>query len=124
MDAATNTSKELVMARLQLMFKERRIADRRQLTGLFPGKLLRAVDQREVMGKPVDVSRSGLGVLSAEQMDPGTELFLEIQGQRIALQIAWGQKDFGKRDLFRYGLVTVNPDDNLELLFLRTGCLK
>jgi hypothetical protein len=57
-------------------------------------------------------------------MDPGTGLFLEIQGQRIALQIAWGQKDFGKRDLFRYGLVTVNPDDNLELLFLRTGCLK
>jgi len=114
------------MARLQLMFKERRIKDRKLLTGVLPGKLIVQLDGQtsEVIGKPVDVSRNGLGLIISQQLDPGTEVTLQMQDHNVAFQIAWGQRDFGKQDMFRYGLVTLNPEDNVESIFLRTGCLR
>jgi hypothetical protein len=42
----------------------------------------------------------------------------------VRLQVAWCQRDFGKHDMFRYGLVTVDPEINLELAFISTGCLR
>lgn len=106
------------------LFKERRLSDRRRLTGLLPGRLILAGAKQSLMCKPVDVSAFGMGVVMAREIAPGTQMTLVIGDQAIALQIAWCQPDFGKQDMFRYGLVTLDPEVNLESEFVRSGCLK
>lgn len=112
------------MARLQLSFQERRITSRRSPTGLMPGKLMLGGTERELVCRPVDVSRNGLGVIMSEQMEPGTDLILKVRNHEIHLQVAWGQQDFAKQDQYRYGLVTVDPRSDMEQMFSDCGCLK
>lgn len=115
------------MARTQLKFQERRLASRRRLTGLMPGRLIFATSRQDIACKPVDVSENGMGIVVADQkqeIEPGIELLLVLQDCSIRLLVAWGTPDFGKQDYFRYGLVTVDPKDNLETLFIESGCLK
>ena len=109
------------------LFKERRLADRRKLTGLLPGRLVFAASRAEVICRPVDVSSNGMGVVvgnEKKEIEPGTELALVLKDGVIRLQVAWGQPDFGKQDMFRYGLVTMDPTGNVEALFIETGCLR
>lgn len=106
------------------LFKEMRLSQRRRLTGLLPGRLVLGESREDVFCKPIDVSVNGIGIVLAKEIDPGTRMVLLLQDREVALQIAWGQPDFGKQDMFRYGLVTLNPDDNLEDIFLTAGCLK
>jgi hypothetical protein len=109
------------------LFKERRLADRRKLTGLLPGRMVFSATNGDVVCRPVDVSSNGMGIVVTNQkkeIEPGTELLLLLKDRPVRLQVAWGQPDFGKQDLFRYGLVTLDPQDNLEDLFVRTGCLR
>lgn len=106
------------------LFKEKRLGQRRRLSGLMPGKLVAAVDKRAVSAKPVDVSPHGLGVIIAEELVPGTMMQLETPNGSIKLRVAWRQPDFGKRDMFRYGLVTEDIAVDLEDIFLKTNCLK
>ena len=110
------------MARLQLMFQERRVSNRRNPTGLMPGKLKH--NQLDIICRPVDVSRNGMGVISTAQLEPGDPLVLCVREQIIALQVAWGKPDFAKQDQYRYGLVTMDPNDDLEAVFIACGCLK
>lgn len=112
------------MSKLQLAFKERRLDDRKQLTGLLPGKLRIVASQKLLSCRPVDVSINGMGILVSEQLDPETELILETVNGSIQMKIAWGQPDFGKKDLYRYGLVALDPKDNIQALFEVTGCLR
>jgi len=121
------------------LFKERRISDRRRLTGLLPGRLAFAgkggieAGGSETSGsyiacRPVDVSANGMGIVASGQLgeiDPGTELVLVIKDRSaIRLQVAWSQPDFGKQDCFRYGLVTLDPAEDLEELFVSSGCMR
>lgn len=105
-------------------FKERRFSDRKRLTGLLPGRLLLTASKVDVNGRPVDVSPSGLGIVVSKELEAGTEISLILREQTIRLQVAWGQRDFGKQDMFRYGLVTLDPEINLEEIFVSSGCLR
>ena len=105
-------------------FFERRVASRKSLTGLMPGKLFVAEKGNHVECKPVDISDRGLGIICAEQMDPGTKLTLKTHNQEITMTVSWGKPDFGKRDLYRYGLRVEARDLDLEELFIKTGCLR
>lgn len=105
-------------------FKERRLADRRRLTGLLPGRLLLAATKNDINCRPVDISPNGLGIVVAKELDPGTEIDLVMRDGTVRLQVAWGQPDFGKQDMYRYGLVTLEPELNLEELFVAAGCLR
>ena len=109
------------------LFKERRLTDRRQLTGLLPGRLVFAEGRNDLTCRPVDVSVNGMGIVvndQKKQIDPGTEIILILKEGPVRLQVAWGHPDFGKQDMFRYGLVTLDPGLNLEALFIQTGCLR
>ena len=112
------------------LFKERRLSDRRRLTGLLPGRLVFGEGlegQKELICRPVDVSINGMGIVVVDQkkpIDPGTEMMLILKDGPIRLQVTWGHPDFGKQDLYRYGLVTIEPEQNLEEVFIRTGCLR
>lgn len=105
-------------------FKERRLADRRQLTGLLPGRLIMASTRADLACRPVDVSANGLGIVVDKEIDPGTAVELQTRNGTVQLQVAWVQPDFGKQNMFRYGLVTLDPSLNLEEMFIAAGCLR
>lgn len=102
--------------------KEKRFKPRKALTGLLPGPIVTSDDER-VSCKPVDISENGLGILSEHQLTTGEVLFLKLQDAKIELTISYQKKDFGKHNLFRYGLTT-SENTNLEELFTKAGCLK
>ena len=103
--------------------KERRLGSRLSLTGLLPGRLKNGTGE-DVNCKPVDISPHGLGIVLNIEFDTGDRFFLAMKDETIDLEVAWVQRDFGKRDLFRYGLVTLNESIDLRELFIKAGCLK
>jgi len=106
------------------LFKEKRLQPRRRLSGLMPGKMVVPGDDRALSCKPIDISVHGLGVLISEKLNPGSNVVLQVNELQVRMTIAWRQPDFGKRDLFRYGLVTEDPTVNLEELFTQHNCFK
>lgn len=93
---------------------------RRKLNGLLPGRL-QTHSGIDIRCKPVNVSQSGLGLIIQEQFQAGSELKLVLKEIEIILRIAWGQPDFGKKDLFRYGLEVKDKSIDLEQLFIDLG---
>ena len=106
------------------LFKEKRLSQRRRLTGLLPGRLIYGDTRQDVFCRPIDVSSHGIGIVLARELAPGARMILVLQGREVALEIAWVQPDFSKQDMFRYGLVTVDPADDLQDIFVAAGCLK
>jgi len=103
--------------------KERRLGNRKKLTGLLPGRL-QTSDGRDVNCKPVDISPNGIGLVLNIEFDAGDHFNLVMKDKTIELEVAWVQPDFGKQDLFRYGLATIDQDIDLKKIFLEAGCLK
>jgi hypothetical protein len=110
------------MAKYQLKLKERRMAERKKLTGLLPGRFI--VNGKVMDAKPFDISSHGVGLLMAEEIKEGTKAVLTISGRDVGLEFKWGLPDFGKHDLWRYGLVCTEIDIDLEAEFATAGCLK
>ena len=89
------------------IFKERRLSDRRILTGLLPAPIvLKETPDQAFSCKPVDISSEGLGVLADIVLPVGAELILKLPKGDIEMKIIWSKQDFGKKELMRYGLVT------------------
>lgn len=110
------------MANYQLKLKERRSADRKRLTGLMPGRF--QIDGKDVSARPVDLSEHGIGILVAKEYKQGTKASLTIKDTIVSFEILWGQPDFGKHDLWRYGLVCTDESFDVTALFEGTGCFK
>ncbi|MBM4252768.1 MAG: PilZ domain-containing protein [Deltaproteobacteria bacterium] len=109
------------------LFKERRFTERRQLSGVLPGSLIRTDGKGAVSCRPVDVSAHGLGIVIIGEkkiLPVGLELHLVVSDGEIALTVAWSTPDFGKQDSVRYGLAVTDPAVNLEQVFEKYGCLK
>lgn len=87
-----------------------------------PGKLY--VNGEVVECKPVDISEHGLGVLIPRQIHDDADVLLDLKRQKISLKIIWAKPDFGKHDLWRYGLVSKTPGVNLHDIFEIHGCMK
>lgn len=109
---------------LNLKLKERRLNTRKRLTGLLPGRLMLTESEKNINCRPVDISKDGLGILSEELLDIGTKISLVGQDININFEIRWSKRDFGKHDLFRYGLATIDDWLRVDLEFQRAGCLK
>lgn len=106
--------------------KERRFNRRLRLTGLLPGKLTSVKNDRNVSAKPLDISETGLGLLIAEEFEPGHRLKLTSSKWQLQFEIVWVKPDFGKRNLFRYGLSLVEDDKGHDVvqIFSDAGCLR
>ena len=105
------------------MRKERRISDRKVLSGLLPGRL-QTVQGTDLICKPVDVSPHGIGILIDKEFDVGTEVRLVMKTKTITFEVMWIQRDFHKDELFRYGLTTADLSVDLEAIFIEAGCLR
>lgn len=110
------------MPTYQLKLKERRISERKRLTGLMPGRLV--INSKDVVVKPLDVSEHGMGIVCAAQFPVGTKAALMIGDRQLPLEVIWSEQDFGKHDMWRYGLVCTDQGVSLELEFSKAGCLK
>jgi hypothetical protein len=110
------------MPNYQLKLKERRISERKRLTGLLPGRF--QVNGKDVVVKPIDVSSHGMGIIVSAQIANGTKASLIIGDRCLPLEFLWGEQDFGKHDMWRYGLVCTDMKANLEEEFSEAGCLK
>lgn len=102
---------------------EKRFHQRKRLTGLLPGPLSRQSSSL-VDCKPVDISELGLGIISADLLEVGEVLTLKTKDTRLELEVVWAKKDFGKQDLYRYGLVSIDPTQRITDIFQKSGCLK
>jgi|GEM_PF-881973 len=108
-----------------LKFKERRVRDRREPTGLMPGKMIRVRQERAISCRPIDISSGGMGILVAEDLMSSEILTLNLaDGRQIPFKIVWKREDFGKLDLFRYGLECMDPDINILEIFQRAGMIR
>lgn len=101
---------------------EKRRTQRKRLTGLLPGMMTNH-NGEQLDARPVDISQVGLGIVTNLILEKGAILTLKTHNQVIELQVSWGKKDFGKNDLYRYGLTAVDASD-LEAVFGDAGCLK
>lgn len=110
------------MSRYQLQLKERRTSERKRLTGLMPGRF--QINGKEVSARPMDISEHGIGVIIAHEYPVGTKATLAIGERIVALEFLWVEPDFGKHDMWRYGLICSDSSDNLEEAFAEAGCLK
>ena len=102
---------------------EKRFKPRKMLTGLLPGPIVTPSGEK-VNCKPVDISVDGLGILSEALMKEEDRLILRTQNLEIELEVTFSKPDFGKRNLYRYGLKTKDLEINLEEIFTASGCLK
>ena len=103
---------------------ERRSKSRKRLTGLMPGRLSIESTAVDVHCKPVDLSESGLGIVSETPLEVGSILTLHLPGNPITLEVRWSEQDFGRRDLMRYGLELKSHGVNLYECFEECGVLK
>ena len=104
-------------------YLEKRSLNRKRLTGLLPGGLF-SHDKERINCKPIDVSEHGLSIISNMVLKPGDIITLDVKNNPISLQVAWSKPDFGKQDLHRYGLTSLEPSINLVELFEQKRCLK
>ncbi len=105
-------------------FFEKRQNRRRRLTGLLPGKITFENSDRSIHCQPVDTSPDGLGIVTNLVMKSGITVLLHHNEAVIPLTVLWGQPDFGKKDLYRYGLKSQDGSIDIEQLFVESGCLK
>jgi len=106
------------------LFREKRFAPRKKLTGLLPGKLLLKETSENLQCKLVDVSRHGLGLTTKSELKFGDKVVLIIEEQSLSFKVAWIQHDFGKQDLFRVGLLCDDINVDIIEVFTEAGCLK
>jgi hypothetical protein len=120
---ATLKQWEHVMAIPQVF--ERRIHRRKKLTGLLPGRLSAGKGADVIRCKPVDISETGLGILTDAKLEVGTPLILSTEEHIIHLKVIWKNPDFSKSDLYRFGLELTDSSTkyNLEEIFEKAGCL-
>ncbi len=102
---------------------EKRFKPRKMLTGLLPGPIIDASGEK-LKCKPVDISTDGLGIISESLLNTEQNLILKTHNLEIELAITYTRPDFGKHNLYRYGLKLLDSTINLEDIFVDSGCLK
>lgn len=104
--------------------EDRRKKRRVRFTGLLPGIFRHRSSGSVFSCRPVDVSEIGLGVLSSHGLEIGDEVVIESRNEEILLVVQWKKQDFGKHDLWRYGLAVHDRSIDLVEVFSSTGCIR
>lgn len=105
------------------LFSEKRMEQRKRLTGLLPGRLKTSTGL-DVSCQPVNVSQNGLGILTDLPLSTGDVVTLFLRDESVDLKVVWIKEDFGRREFKRYGLESSKTESiNLESIFIDAGCL-
>ena len=104
------------------LFKEKRLDVRTKLTGLLPGRIRDSLG-RGVSARPVNVSKGGMGIVTKNILEVGTELVLQVGKLDVVMVVKWVEPDFAKHNILRYGLMVQDGTIDLEQIFLDSGCI-
>ena len=83
----------------------------------FKGYLRLAGRDEPVDLRPVDVSRRGLGFITKTKLNPGDRIWLVINDFEIRVELAYCSSHLGIDNLFRCGLFTWDPNQDLTKIF-------
>lgn len=103
---------------------ERRRVPRRSCVGKMPGLLIRSSGGEPITCMSVDVSRFGLGIVASSELFLDEILVLQLPKKSVELKIVASTKEKNMNNLWRYGLVLLDTDIDLEQIFSDTGCIK
>lgn len=95
---------------------------RHPLTGDLGGSLVSAGGSA-VPCVAVDVSASGMRVVSGIDLENGARMTLNIGTRKIQLEVVWCVKDKERKGRFSSGLRRLVETDNLELAFVELGLI-
>ena len=104
--------------------EDRRRLPRQKLSGLLPGKMMMANQDKTLTIRPIDVSESGIGIMTAEWLREGDKLVMKVGRDHIKFKVIWIRRDFGKQDFYRAGLKMTSKKFNLIDVFRATGCME
>lgn len=88
----------------------------------FKGVLKLSSTGKPLNGVPVDVSRSGLGLVMRDQILPEFEITLQMGEFSIRLELRWGMLDLAKNQ-YRYGFELAEVDQDLQSVFQQHGLI-
>lgn len=105
-------------------FISQRVETKRYLLkGFLPGRLMDAACQLQIVARPIDVSRRGLGLIVNQSIKVGTFVWFQVDDKKIKLELAYCHSHLGIDNAFKCGFFTKDPDCSLEDIFLRKGLL-
>lgn len=90
-----------------------RQAPRRELSGQKPGVLRLADSGRLIKYVGVDISRSGIGIVTSDSVFPETMVIFELDGRAIELELVWSSQG---EDSMRYGFRVRDQGVDLDML--------
>ncbi len=91
------------------------------ISGPLPGKLIEVEANRVIDAWPLDVSPRGLGILVKTPLSSGARFIFELSDRKISLEVVNCQPHLGIDNLFRVGLFVRDPDQNLQMIFVKLG---
>ena len=94
--------------------REARTAPRRELSGADPGALRLAESGRRIDYTGVDISRGGIGIVTADQILPERLVVFELNGEVVELELCWSSDLSPGSAEKRYGFKVTDPGVNLE----------
>lgn len=103
--------------------QDQRITVRHPLLGDLSGRIIDAATGRESRCLALDVSESGLKLMSFEPMNPGTELILKVDEKSIRLRVIWISERQGDVEHYVCGVESLSKDLGLESLFVAKNWL-
>lgn len=111
---------------LKLKLNHERLADRKRLSGLLPGRMQRVGSPNYITGRAVDVSSQGIGILSQNFLREGDEVILTTRHHVTHLVVHYKKRDYKKNNRYRYGLILAKnheqDDHDLIKIFDQSGC--
>lgn len=97
--------------------QDQRITVRHPLLGDLSGKVLIAASRTISRCLALDVSESGLKLMSFEPLQPGTDLILIVDEMEIPLRVVWVNERSGDVSHFICGVESMDKSLGLESLF-------
>lgn len=102
---------------------DQRVTLRHPLLGDLSGKIIIAATGKISRCLALDVSETGLKLMSFESMAPGTDLILRVDDKDIPLRVIWVSERQGDVEHFVCGVESLDRNQGLESLFVAKSWL-
>lgn len=79
-------------------------------------KLFKRENKEEIDFCPINVSREGFSIFTSTPLAVGSQLVLSLYAKDVILEVCWCKAKEDDQAVFRCGLKTVDPKDELDIL--------
>lgn len=104
--------------------KNIRAEPRRKLVINLSGHLVQSLGRQPIRCMAVDICRSGIGLVSFDELSVGSEVILLLREKGIVLKVRWCKPDSVRKGVYHIGLGTDDLSINLVKVLKDDGLLK